>query len=410
MQTKTAKGASFMFSSNKFQDLLKFFPQEIFKKSVIKYGGDRYVKNFSCKSQLVAMIYAQISGSCSLREIENGFNPHAGSNYHLHAKNVCKSTLSDANATRDYRIFMESAQHLMSQFTRKNREDFGDIIRLIDSSPISLIGRGFDGWTESNKTQRTQGLKLHMECDLSTFSPTYFSFSAANVNDITESKKWGYEQGITYVFDKGYFDYNWWWSLHQSGAFFVTRLKKNSSIKVVSNQMLSGENADEYILADERIILANKSPRGGKKNEYGEELRRVTVNRPDKETPLILVTNRFDLTASAIAELYKQRWQIELLFKWLKQHLKIKKFVGRSENAVKIQIIVAIITYMLVMLLKKASQCQLSMFSFLIIIRTTLFQRIKTAKPPDKCLKMASPHSVVNRLQIMQMCFKFSGQ
>lgn len=321
-----------MFSNTKLQDLIKFFPQEVFKKSVQTYDGDRYVKNFDCHSQLIAMIYGQLSGAQSLRSIENGFNPHTNTHYHLRAKNVHKSTLADANATRNYRIFLEPAQHLMAQINRKIRSDVGDIIRLLDSSPISLKGHGFDDWTKDNKTQHTQGLKLHLECDLSTMSPTFFSFSAANVNDISEAKNWGFEQGVTYVFDKAYCDYNWWWNLQQNESFFVTRLKNNAAIKIVKNHPVIGEN----ILADEIIILANKTPRGGKKNEYSSNLRLVTIARPDNKTPLILVTNRFDLTASAIAELYKQRWQIELLFKWLKQNLKIKQFLGKSAILKKI--------------------------------------------------------------------------
>jgi len=375
-----------MFSNNKLQDLIKFFPQEVFKKSVRHYDGDRYVKKFDCYSQLVAMIYAQLSGSQSLREIENGFNPHANTHYHLQAKNICKSTLSDANSTRDWRIFLEPAQHLMTQINHKIRSDVGDIIRLIDSSPIPLKGRGFDEWTNGNKTQHTQGLKLHLECDLSSMSPTYFSFTEANVNDISEAKNWGFEQGVTYVFDKGYCDYNWWWRLQQNESFFVTRLKNNAAIKIVEIHNITGEN----ILADETIILANKSPRGGKKNEYSDNLRRITIARPDKKTPLILVTNRFDLTASAIAELYKQRWQIELLFKWLKQNLKIKKFVGKSENAVKIQIIIALITYMLLMLLKQASNCKSAMSAFLTFVKTSLFHRkiFPNHKNKRRCINM----------------------
>ena len=360
-----------MFSNSKLQDLIKFFPQELFKKSVQTYDGDRYVKKFNCHSQLIAMIYAQLSGSQSLREIENGFNPHSNIHYHLRANNISKSTLSDANATRNYRIFLEPALHLMEQINRKIRSDVGDIIRLIDSSPISLKGHGFDDWTSGNKTQHTQGLKLHLECDLSTMSPTYFSFTAANVNDISEAKNWGIEQGVTYVFDKAYCDYNWWWNLQQNESFFVTRLKNNAAIKIVGNHPVTDEN----IIADEIILLANKTPRGGKKNEYSSNLRRITITRPDKKTPLVLLTNRFDLSATEIAELYKQRWQIELLFKWLKQNLKIKKFVGKSQNAVKIQIIIALITYMLLMLLKQASNCKSAMSAFLTFVKTSLFHR-----------------------------------
>lgn len=366
-----------MFNNNKFQDLLKFFPHDVLKNSVERYKGNRYVKNFSCYNQLVVMLYAQFSGSNSLRDIVDGYNPHGNSHYHLQTGKVCRSTLSHANSKRDYRIFLEPAMHLMSMANSTIRKEFGDIIRIVDSSPISLTGRWFDDWTKDNKTNRTQGLKLHVEYDLGSKFLTKASLSAANVNDVTEVQKWEQESGTTYVLDKGYCDYNWWWKMRQNNAFFVTRAKKNAAIETVKVHTVSCEEAALGIISDEVIIFKNKSPRGGKKNLYSDELRRIVVARPDKETPLVLITNRSDLKATQVAELYKQRWQIELLFKCLKQNLKIKKFVGSGENAVKIQIITAIIAYMLLMLLKKASRSKVSMHTFLNQIKTKLFHRGK---------------------------------
>lgn len=360
-----------MYINSKFADIMKSFPREIFRKSVEQHKGDRYAKKFSSYSHLVAMIYSHLSESGSLRTIELGYNLHENSHYHLQTGSIKRSTLSDANARRSPQIFVDVAKHMMGSLSRKHRQELSPVVKLIDSTPISLNGHGFDEWTSKNKTSRTQGLKLHLGYELTTQMPYELEFSAANVNDITVSKEWSLEEGAIYVFDKGYYDYNWWYRIAQSGSGFVTRLKCNSAVKVTKERLAEGEN----ILADEEIAFTNKHQHAGKKNLYTNRLRRVTVARDDKDTPIILVTNKFDLSAVTIANLYKQRWQIELMFKWLKQRLKIKKFIGTNQNAVKIQIITALITYMLLAIYKQLSQTKSTMYELLVTIKSTLFQR-----------------------------------
>jgi len=363
-----------MFTNNTFQDLLKLFPQDILQSSVKKHKGDKYTKSFSCYNQLVSMIYAQLSGMSSLREIIVGYNQQTNSHYHLKTGKISRSTLSDANANRNYKIFLEPLNYLMNQLNRKQRNEFGEIIRIVDSSPIQLKGRHFNDWTDENKSNRIQGLKLHTEYDPNSTFVTNITFSAPNINDITEFKNWQLDQYTIYVLDKGYCDYNFWWKMHQNNIYFVTRLKSNSAINIEVKHDVSDEMKEAGIISDEAIILSSKSH---KKTLYSEKLRRIVVARPDKDTPLILVTNRFDLSALQVAELYKQRWSIELLFKWLKQRLNIKKFVGTSKNAVIIQIVTAITTYILLILLKKAQNCKISTHLFLITVRTNLFERKK---------------------------------
>ena len=358
-----------MYINSKFVEIMKLFPREIFKESVARHKGDRYAKNFSSYSHLIAMIYGHLSEANSLRNIEIGYNQHGTAHHHLQTNSIKRSTLSDANSRRNPQIFLDVASHIMSSVSRTLRKELSSIVKLIDSTSISLIGCGFDEWTKDNRTCQTQGLKLHLGYELTSKMPYEIEFSNANVNDITVSKEWPIEEGVIYVFDKGYYDYNWWNDIAQSGASFVTRLKSNSAVKVVKENSALGKN----ILADEEIVFTNLTPRGGKKNLYTNKLRRITVDRPDKDTPIILVTNRFDLSAVTIANLYKQRWQIELMFKWLKQHLKIKKFIGKNENAVKIQIITALITYMLLAIYKRLSQTKSAMYEFLILVKSTLF-------------------------------------
>lgn len=367
-----------MFISTPFSQSLKFFPEGVFRKSVAQYGGDRYAKRFSCRQQLVAMLFAQFSEARSLRDLEIGYHAHPQAHYHLRTPAIHRSTLADANAKRDWRIFLAPALTLMSQMHRRLRHELDDMIRIIDSSPIPLHKACHD-WAEPTRIPRYQGLKLHLEYAPEHHSPTQMAITPANVNDLTQAKEWEQEAGVTYVLDKGYCDYNWWWQMHQKGAFFVTRLKRNAAITVEQEQAVHAK----AIQQDSTIRLTNRTPRGGKQNHYSVPLRRVVVERPDHNSPLILVTNRFDLSAERIAELYKERWQIELMFKWLKQNLKLKSFLGHSENAIKIQIITALIAYMLVALMKKASNSSRSLKHFLITFKQTLLTTPKPLKPPE---------------------------
>jgi putative transposase len=218
-------------------------------------------------------------------------------------------------------------------------------------------------------------MKLHVVYDAHGEIPVWHNFSAANVNDVERALAVPLEADALYVFDKGYNNYNWWNSIDEVGSRFVTRFKRNSSVKM-EKELEIPVDAVGIVLADEIVSFKNKQPSGGRINlHHGKKLRRVTVARPEKDTPIILATNDFASSALEIAQRYKERWGIELFFKWIKQHLKIKQFFGRTENAVRIQILTALISYLLVALFKETNGFKQSLWDCLCFVRSTLFQR-----------------------------------
>lgn len=326
-----------------FQELLKPITKELMNECTRRFRSDYDCEKLTTYTHLQAMIYAHLAEIKSLRTLEVAINSQKIGIEH----EIKRSTLSDANARRPAACFFWLLEHLMSLLPRKCWAGLDKLVKLLDSSPIQLKGKGYNEWAKEFATKRCQGLKLHVEYDLELAAPTRVATSYANYNDVTMSQSWRIEANTIYVFDKGYFDFNWWWSIHQNQAFFVTRLKKNTAIIMKEQRALTSET----LLEDSLFRLKNKNPRGGKRNLYQEDLRRISVVREGKE-PLILVTNLHDLPAETIAELYKARWDVELFFKWVKQNLRLKKFLGKSENAVKIQIATALIAYLLVQLYK----------------------------------------------------------
>lgn len=354
---------------------MKGLPRGAFEQIVNQFNSDKYSKGYRSWDQLIAMVFAQLSGSVSLRELEAGFNSQASRHYHLGSRAIKRSTLADANARRDSEMFAAVCGQLMKQAHRRVRSEISDLLYLIDSTPIPLKGLGYDDWTRANHNQRTQGLKVHMMIAPTAELPVHAEITAPNVNDIDAGRRIGLETGATYVFDKGYCDYNWWYAIHQAGSYFVTRLKRNAGVECQQALEVPAEE-QEHILADEVIGFKHKHPGGKRQNDYrGGHLRRIVIDRPDKDTDMVLVTNDFDRSANDIAELYKKRWGIELFFKWLKQNLKIKRFLGRSENAVKIQIYTALITYLLVELYRKRHDLKQSLKMCVAELKTGLFQR-----------------------------------
>lgn len=259
----------------------------------------------------------------------------------------------------------------MSLLPRKHYKDMKKVVRVLDSSPIQLREAGYE-WAKQHATHHITGLKLHTEYDLSLSAPRRVVTSQANCNDVVLGQQWPIETGVIYVFDRGYYDYNWWWSIDQKKAFFVTRLKKNSAIKVKSEVKVRSD----VILKDDEFYLINKKPRGGKKNLYEGCLRRIFVRREGKK-PLILVTNMHNISAEEVAGLYKARWEIELFFKWIKQNLRIKKFMGKSMNAVRIQLATALIAYILLILLKSASRAHFTLKLLLVWVRCNLQNKVE---------------------------------
>jgi IS4 transposase len=353
---------------------MKGLPRGSFDRLVETHQADKHAKGFDCWDQLVAMVYAQLSGANSLRVLEAGFNSQGTHHYHLGTGPVRRSTLADALARRQTEVFAGTARLLMAQASRRLKREGSELLYALDSTSITLTGPGFDTWTRANRTCHTQGIKLHVLYENDAQIPAQHSITAPNVNDIDEGSRFLIEPGAVYVFDKGYCDYNWWSRIEAQNARFVTRFKRNAALAVESTRPIAALDA-EVILVDEIVRFANKHPRGGRKNHYQKPLRRVTVARPDHDSPLVLATNDLDSPARVIAQRYQDRWQVELFFKWIKQHLRIKTFLGRSENAVRIQILTALITYLLLALYRKTENFTGSLWTLLSQVRATLFQR-----------------------------------
>jgi len=355
---------------------MKGLPRSSFDQLVKKHKADKYCKGFGPWQHLVAMIYAQLSGAEGLRPLEAGFNQHVAQHYHLNARRVRRTTLADANETRSLAVFNDTANWLISQAAGTLSKQAKDLVYLLDSTSITLKGREFDRWTLDNANRNTQGIKLHLLLDAQGKTPAWQMMTAPNVNDVTAARAVPLQPGALYVFDKGYCDYNWWHCIDQAQATFVTRFKRNAN--VVTEKILDiPAEAAEKILADELVRFKNKTPGGKRRNRYEKQLRRVTVARPGAAA-LVFATNDLQSTAIEIAQRYQERWGIELFFKWVKQHLKIKRFLGRSENAVRIQVLTALISYLLVELHRRQSSPQQSMWECLCVVRATLFQRAET--------------------------------
>lgn len=359
-----------------------------FKRFVDKYNGDFAAKKLSCWEQFVAILLGQITNCSSLRDIVSFINFQSNNHYHLGiSKDIARSTLSFANNNRDWHIYRDIFLDLIKTLNQKEFFQTKEVIEIIDSTPI-LLNLKQHPWAET--TMKVKGLKTHVIYNLNQEMPVYFDITGARTNDINVAKTIELKAGVTYVADKGYTDYNWWNAINEAGAFFVTRLKKNAKIAELSEI----QNPDKPI-SSQIITLTNKNPRGGIKNNYvNKPLRKVIVQRENKE-PLILVTNDFSRSDEEIAELYKQRWQIELFFKWVKQNLKIKKFLGKSENAIKTQICIAMISFVLIKLANELKELckEIPTKIMLKIVGSNLF----------KCLRMRNSgrrrHKNPNQLQ-----------
>jgi IS4 transposase len=363
-----------MYRNTRFSELMKGLPRAQFERVVAEHQGDKYAKGFRRWDQCLAMIFGQLSASRSLRELESAFNSQEVHHYHLGTRMIRRSTLADTNAQRDSAVYRTVCEQLLASTHRRLRREVAQMLYLLDSTPIRLTGRGYDDWAQAHRTHRTQGLKLHLLYSPSTAVPTTLSITAPNVNDVDEAQHLPIEAGATYVFDKGYCSYTWWHAIDTAEAVFVTRFKRNAALSE-ERTLVVPPAARDTILADTVVRLSNKHPGGGRRNPYEAPLRRIVVARPDKPTPLILATNDMTRSAEDIAALYRARWQIELVFKWLKQNLKIKRFLGRSENAVRTQLYIAIITYLLIALYRRRHGLTQSLALCTVVLAATLFQR-----------------------------------
>lgn len=320
-----------MFRISQLGALLQEVPRGCFEQIVQARRADRRSRRFDSWDHLVAMIYAQISDAPSLRTLEVGFNRHRTHHYHLGTSALHRSTLAEANAQRDPVIFTDLAKVLMAQVGRGLRRESNELLYLLDSTSFTLKGYGFDTWTASKATGRTQGLKLHVLYGAREGTPFQIDISEANLNDVNHGRSLPIQPGARYVFDKGYCDFNWWHRMDQQGARFVTRFKRNVALDVIK-QRPTDEAVSGMILRDEVVRFRNRYPGGGRINHYDKPLRRIEVARRGHATTLVLATNDLTSPAHIIAAQYKARWDIELFFKWIKQHLKLTRFLGAMKG------------------------------------------------------------------------------
>lgn len=352
-----------------FAQFLEFISPKQFSLSVNKYKGNYKVKTFSCWDQFLCLCYGQLVNCSSLRNIVLCLNAHENKLYHLGIRGTVKrSTFATANEIRDWRIYEDLALKLVKRvIPLYANDDFGvdlkNTVYALDSSTINLCLSVFP-WAKFRQTKGA--VRLHTLMDLRGSIPVYIDITDGKVHDVNILDKINYEYNAFYVIDRGYIDFSRLNKINSALAFFVTRLKTNTSYKRLYSQRVDKQTG---VLCDQTIKLT------GYKNSYEDKLRRIKYK--DIETDIVyeFLTNNFDVSALTIAILYKKRWNIELFFKWIKQHLKIKIFWGESENAVKTQIWVAIITYLMVAIIKKTLAVKLSIYEIHQILGTSVFDK-----------------------------------
>lgn len=326
-----------------FHDILKHIPWGKFDDLVDQHGSDHRVRRLSSKDQFIALLYGQLSGAQSLREITSGLRSHEARLYHVGSRPVSRSTLADANAKRSSAVFSDLFAEMVRGSHRRVRRSMGNAATyLIDSTGVRLSGLSAD-WARFS--EGVHGAKVHVIYDADEARPVYHTVTPSRVNDITAAQDMPIEAGATYVFDLGYFDCSWWAKLDAAGCRIVTRFKVNTPLKV-TRELEVPEGS--HILSDRIGLLTARRSRG-RKNPFSNPVREVRV-KTDTGKVLRILCNDLAASAQEIADLYKRRWAIELFFKWVKQTLKIKHFLGTSENAVRIQIAVAMIVYLLIKL------------------------------------------------------------
>jgi hypothetical protein len=350
-----------------FHDLLKPLPWHCVKQAVEKHGADDLSRKLDTKQHLLTLLYGQCSGAASLRDIVTSMSSHEARLYHLGAEPVRRSTLADANAQRPWQVFADIFAALLKQVHRGLRRKASGAVRLIDATGVRLSSLSADWATFSADVY---GAKAHVVYDPQAACPIYFAVTPARVNDITAAKAMPLEAGATYVFDLGYYDYGFWASLDTAGCRFVTRLKKNTPLAVLQE---NGVPQDGGILSD-RIGLLPQRLAASRRNPLQGPVREIRL-LSDSGRELRIVTNDLKAPAAEIAELYRQRWQIELFFRWIKQTLRIEHFLGTSENAVRIQIAVALIAFLLLRLAHAAQQAVHRPIDFVRLVRANLMQR-----------------------------------
>jgi IS4 transposase len=362
-----------------FHDLLKQLPWAAFDKMVEAHDADRGVRELTTKGQLIALLYSQFSGAASLRDVVTGMESHAARFYHLGTQPPRRSTLSDANRLRPNGVFADLLDRMLLLAHRGLRRHVSEATFLIDSTSVRLNSLSANWARFSNGIY---GAKLHVIYDPDADRPTYAVVTAANVNDISAAKTMPIVPGATYVWDLGYYDYGWWAELAEVGCRIVTRFKSNTPLTAVVEQAVPDGDA---ILSDRIGYLPERQAKN-RRNPFQDPVREIRV-KIDSGKILRILTNDLDADAQTIADLYKRRWAIELFFRWVKQTLRITRFLGTSENAVRIQIAAALIAFLLLRMAQTNLKIALGPLAFARLIRANLMHR----RPIDRLLQGPPP-------------------
>ena len=366
------KGVIMNAGKTLFAQLMDFLPWSTFNRYVARYGGDKGVRTLTCAEQFRVMAFAQLTYRESLRDIEVSLSVQAAKLYHMGFREpIRRSTLADANESRDWRIYADFAARLIIQARALYAsEDLGlelsNTVYALDSTTIDLCLSVFP-WAHFRTTKAA--VKMHTLLDLRGSIPSFIHVSDGKLHDVHALDLLTPEAGAIYVMDRGYVDFARLHRLHLAGAFFVTRAKSNLKAHRVYS---SPTDRSTGILCDQTIALDGFYSKRG----YPTQLRRVRFNDPETSKTLVFLTNQMTLPAASICALYKSRWQVELFFKWIKQHLRIKQFFGTSENAVKTQIWIAVSVYVLVAIVRKRLNLDVSLYTLLQVLSLTLFERM----------------------------------
>jgi hypothetical protein len=352
-----------------FAQIVEFLPQRVFDGFVLKYFGNKRVRHFSCWNQLLCMIFGQITSRDSFRDLISILDAHQSKSYHLGlGKSISRSNFAKANETRNYRIFEDFAFHLIAIAQRKLAHDNFEIkgkFYAFDSSTIDLCLSVF-WWARFRKNKG--GIKLHTLLDITTQIPEYMHISSAKEHDVNAMDSIKYEAGAFYIFDRAYNDFKRLFTITQHSSFFVIRAKSNLKFKRIYSAKVDK-------IKGVKIDQIGKLSGFYSAKDYPEKLRKIRYFDHDSKREFVFLTNNFDLNALEIALLYKNRWKIELFFKWIKQHLKVKSFWGTTENAVRIQIYCAIITYCMVAIIGKDLKINRTTYEILQILGMSLLDK-----------------------------------
>ena len=352
-------------------DLVNHIPWATFDSLVAQHGTDARVRKLRSKDHLIALLYGQLGGAKSIRDITAGLESHSARLYHLGARPVARSTLADANASRSYKVFAGLFAAMVQQGGRAMRRSMGEAVHLIDSTTVSLSALSAD-WARFSPN--TCGAKLHLVLDPDADRPVHAEITPCRTNDITAAQAMPITPGVTYVFDLGYYDFTWWAKLDAAGCRIVTRLKANTPLADVTELELPENVRAQGAILSDRIGHLPARLMHSRRNPFQDPVREVRV-RLESGKVLRIMSNDLDASAQEIADLYKRRWAIELFFRWVKQTLRINHFLGTSENAVRIQLIVALIAHMLLRLAQATQTAVQSPLTFARLVRANLMHR-----------------------------------